>query len=309
MNDHRRTAFDLARTQHGLVTTHDLRTLGVPRGVRRGMVADGSLRRMSASVFVVGGVPVDRSVRLRAATLDTGGAISHRTAARLHGLPGFDREDQIEVVRLGGSSTHRSSLATVHTTTSLPRHDLTHIDGIPTLSVARTLMTLAALVPTVSAEQVRDVVDDAVRRRLASDPWLWWRLEQLRCRGRNGVSTLEAILTARADHPTESWLERELLQILEVAGMPLPVCQARIAAKGAFLARVDFLYPDLRIVIEVSGAVAHASPEQRAADARRRNRLLLEGNLVLEFTYEQVVRTPDLVVAAIGEALNRRAAA
>jgi very-short-patch-repair endonuclease len=62
-------------------------------------------------------------------------------------------------------------------------------------------------------------------------------------------------------------------------------------------------------VIEVSGAVAHASPQQRAADAGRRNRLLVEGYLVLEFTYEQVVRSPEAVVASILDARHRRAAA
>jgi hypothetical protein len=246
---------------------------------------------------------------LRAATLAIASPASHRSAAWLHGIPGFPPPERHEVLRLGRERSHDSLLAKIHTTTSLPRHDLTEVDGIPCLSVARTLMTLAALVPEISAERVRGAVDDAVRLGLASDPWLWWRLEQLRCRGRNGVSVFEDVLTARADHPTESWLERELLRVLREAGVPLPVCQERIAARGAFVARVDFLYAPQRIVIEVSGVVAHASATQRAGDARRRNRLLLEGYLVLEFTYEQIVRDPQLVIDAVLDALGGRAAA
>jgi len=273
------------------------------------MVADGSLRRLSSHVFAAGGVELDASARLLAASLDTGAPVSHRSSAWLHGIPGFASPTQPEVLRLGRTSPHESPLARVHSTTALPRHDVTRVDGIPTIGVARTLMTLAALVPTISADRVRGAVDDAVRLGLASDPWLWWRLEQLRCRGRDGVAVFEGILQARADHPTESWLERELLRVLREARVALPVCQRRIAARGAFVARVDFLYVEPRIVVEVSGAVGHASAEQRASDARRRNRLLLEGYLVLEFTYEQVVQTPALVVAAVREALARRAAA
>ena len=197
----------------------------------------------------------------------------------------------------------------MHTTTNLPAADLIEVDGIRCLSVARTLFSLAGMVPALPLDRVRGAVDDAVRLGLATDPWLWSRLEALRCRGRTGVTAFEQILSARAASSTESWLEREYLRVTIDGGLPLPICQARIEAKGAFAARVDFLYPDLRIVIEVSGAVAHASAAQRAADAARRNRLLLEGYLVLEFTYEQVVGEPEAVVAAVREARARRSAA
>jgi hypothetical protein len=306
MAAHRRNMFDLARRQHGLLTLDDLRDLGVPRGVRRGMVADGSLRRLSQRVYLAGGVQMEAPARLRAATLDTAAPASHAASAWLHGIPGFVLPPRPDVLRLGRERAHQSDLARVHTTTSLPRHDVTEVDGIPTISVARTLMTLAASGSQLSAERMRQAVDDAVRLRLATDPWLWWRLEQLRCRGRDGVAVLEAILSARAESATESWLERELLRVVDEAGLPLPICQERVAARGAFVARVDFLYPEVRIVIEVSGAIAHASAEQRASDASRRNRLLLQGYLVLEFTYEQVVRSPEMVVAAIRDALACR---
>lgn len=309
MADHRRTTFERARAQRGLVTATDLQDLGVSRAMRRTMLAEGSLRSLSRRVFIVGGVELDSKGRALAASLHAGAPLSHEASSWLHGIPGFALPSRPDVLRLGRERAHDSSLARIHTTTALPRHDVTVVDGIPTLSVARTLMTLAALVPEISTDRVHGAVDDAVRLGLARDPWLWWRLEQLRCRGRNGVAVFEGILQARADHPTESWLEREFLRVLIDAAIALPICQRRIAAKGAFVARVDFLYAEARIVVEVSGAVAHASPQQRADDARRRNRLLLEGYLVLEFTYEQVVQTPELVVAAVVEALARRAAA
>ncbi len=184
------------------------------------------------------------------------------------------------------------------------------VGPVPATSVARTVFGLAALVPELEAEQIRDVVDTAVRDGLASDPWLWWRLERLRCRGRNGVTVLEGILRDRAGRGrTESWLERELLGCLERGGLPRPVVQRTIRADGAFVARVDCCYPLERIVIEVNGHRSHSTRRQRNADAARVNRLQLAGHRVLQFTYDDVVRLPEMVVATVAEALALASAA
>jgi len=307
MNQLRRTLLVRAADQRGLLSRSDLADVGVTDSQLWRLQQDGTLIRMGKRVFRAGGVSLDGRSRLLAACLDVGGVASHRSAAWLHGLRGFGTCPGPEVVRQGGNAHLRSPLAVVHHTTWLPDDDVSSAEGIPCTSVARTLFALAGLVPELTHDQVRGAVDDAVRLGQASDKWLWWRLEKLRCRGRAGVAIFEDILVARAKQgPTESWLERELLRLLDEAGLPVPVCQARIARRGAFLARVDFLYPDARVIIEVSGAVAHASAAQRAADARRRNALLSMGYLVLEFTYEQVVGTPAAVIAQIRTALAAR---
>ncbi len=200
--------------------------------------------------------------------------------------------------------------AQVHTSTNIPPDDVLMVRGVPCLSVARTLLSLAALVPEISTDRLKGTVDDAVTRRLASDPWLWSRLEALRCRGRNGVSAFEEVLADRAGgQATESWLEREALRVLEAAGLPLPVCQARVAPQGAFVARVDFLYPDQRVVIEVSGHTWHRTKAQVDADVRRRRELVLTGHVVLEFTYDDVVERSCEMVRQVTAALARSQAA
>jgi hypothetical protein len=100
---------------------------------------------------------------------------------------------------------------------------------------------------------------------------------------------------------TESWLERQTLAILRTAGLPLPVCQQRIEAKGAFVARVDFFYelPRGRVVIEVSGHRHHRSRAQTTADAQRRRALTMAGCEVHEFTYDEIVRTPWVLVDTV----------
>lgn len=301
---------ETALRQRGVITRRQLRDAGMDRHQAHRLVADGTLVPLGRSTYRHGAVDLDDRGRVLAACLETGGVAACRTAAWLHGLPGFAPGDPPEVLIPRPHNHYRYDVAQVHTTTWLPHDDLVEVGSIPCTSVARTLFGLAALVPAVPEDRARGAVDDAIRLGQASDRWLWWRLEKLRCRGRNGVSTFEAILTARAGGAvTESWLEREFLRVLEAAGIDAPTCQARIAPRGAFVARVDFLYEHAGVIIEVTGAVGHSTPAQRAADARRRNRLARLGFIVLEFTYEQVVGDPAAVVAEILGALGHRQAA
>jgi len=307
MQGHRREIFRLARNQRGLVTRADLASVGVTRSQRALLVADGTLVLLGRQTFVVGGTGPDHLRASLLASLDEGGPVSHRSAIGLHGVTGVRGPVLPDVLTTRARRSNDSEVATVHSTTWLPADDITSVEGIPCTSVARSLFNLAGLVPEVDIETVRGAVADAIRMGKASDAWLWWRLEKLRCRGRSGVSNLEQILMQRADGDiTESWLEREFLRLVREAGVPVPVCQRRIRARGAFVARVDFLYELLGIVVEVTGSVAHSSREQRARDATRRNRLGMQGLLVLEFTYDQVVGAPADVISELWAAIASR---
>lgn len=110
-------------------------------------------------------------------------------------------------------------LTVIHTSTNLPADDLVNVGPIPATGVARTFLGLAALVPELSEEAISTAIGVAARDGLVSDPWLWWRLEMLRCRGRNGVRTMEEILRKRQRlGPTESWLEQRFMELLEEHG-------------------------------------------------------------------------------------------
>ena len=301
-NLHRRAA-----RQHGLLTRTDLDELAITRGVRRRLVAEGTLVAVGPRVFRVGGAPASRNQRVLAATLDTGGFASHRTAAALYGLDGIDEPDLPEVTVDRRTKRFRSEIAQVHSTLWLPGSHCVVVEGVPTLNVARTLLSLASMVPTSLAHDVvAGAVEQAIATRRATDPWIWWLLEQTRRNGRDGVAVLEAVLASRdAGFVTESWLEREFLSILREAGVPLPICQKRVAEQGAFVARVDFVYEPRSLIIEVSGHAWHHTRAQRARDTARRRRLVLAGFRVLEFTYEDIVgdraAVAGTVIAALGE--------
>lgn len=294
----------VATRQHGVVSREDLSMTGITRSARRRMLDRGDLVAMGPTAHRLAGFPLTAHQAVLIACIEHGAIASHLTSASLHRLgPAM----LLPIHVLGTRSSRWRALdtpGTLHTTTNLPADDITHVDGIPCTSVARTLLLLAGQ-PGADESWVRTLVDEAVRDGKASDPWLWWRLERLRCRGRSGVSMLCSILTDRAGgNVTESWLERRFLTLVADAGLPKPRCQQRIDHHGSFVGRVDFLFEQPRLVVEVLGHAFHASPEQLRADAERRARLVLAGYRVLEFTYDQIVRDPLLVVAMLSEALG-----
>jgi hypothetical protein len=199
----------------------------------------------------------------------------------------------------------------VHSTSWLPPDDVVTVRGIATVGVARTVLCLCALVPReLSWSRVKRAVDDACQLDLAGDDWLWWRLERLRRSGRNGVRVMEEILLARAaGDVTESWLEAAALRLFERAGLPTPVCQARFEQRGAFVARVDFLFADERLVVEVNGHRPHRTRAQVQRDAERTRGLVMQGHRVLTYTYDDVVRSPEAMASQLRSALAQRSAA
>ncbi len=297
-----RSIVERASHQLSHITRPQLRTLSIGPKPERRLDEGGWLVPARDRTFRMGGVAPTFEGMVMAACLDLDAVASHRTAARLHGLDTTPWDPvPIEVsVRKARQPTH-SERARVHTSTNLGPDDICRVRGIPTTSVARTIFGLAALVPELALDDVRNLVDVAIRDRRASDGWLTWRLEQLRCRGRNGVSVLEGILAEREGKGrTESWLERAFLGLLERAGYPLPKVQQRVAFKGRPIARVDFLY-EPKLIIEVSGYASHSTRRQLQADAARRNRLKLAGFTIIEFTHGHVTQDPGYVLATVAE--------
>lgn len=74
--------------------------------------------------------------------------------------------------------------------------------------------------------------------------------------------------SSRAESPRESELRVILLQ----AGLPAPECNVEIFAGSRFVARVDMLYRDERLIIEYDGDY-HRDPDQWSRDQSRRAEL------------------------------------
>lgn len=306
-----RKIFEMAAGQHGVISRRQMSALGATEGQRRWLVSTGQLIALGPQSFRVLGAPANPRQRILGACMDSGGVAACRTGSRLHGIGGFSPPELPEVLVERPSGDVRIDTARVHSTRWLPEDDIVTVDGLPTLGVARCLLSLAALAPReLSADRVKGAVHDAISQGKASDTWLWWHLERTRRRGRNGVAVMEQILKLRdGGEVTESWLERETLRLIGRFGLPAPVCQERVERRGAFVARVDFAYPAERLVIEVSGYRWHRTKAQMASDLRRRRELTLLGYRVLEYGYDDIVASPERVAAEIAEALSLSAAA
>lgn len=304
------TVAAVAAAQRGLVTRAQLVAAGLDRSTVRRRAASGALVAVGARTYRLASAPADARTWVLAACLDHGAVASHLTAGWLRRL--VPRPAVIHVTVAKGRSVHLPPAGSpelrIHTSTNLPPDDVVDVDGIPTTSIARTLLGMAALVPhQVTFDQLVDVMATVVETGLATTTWLRWLLEERRCRGRDGVSALEAALEAREQMgPTESWLERHFLTLAREAGLPRPALQRRVARRPGAAARVDFLYERERVVVEVLGYAFHRTPEQIAADTMRANELQLQGLTVLQLTSRTLRDDPAAAMTVVARALSHR---
>jgi hypothetical protein len=91
------------------------------------------------------------------------------------------------------------------------------------------------------------------------------------------------------------------------SGLPLPQTQYVICSdNGTFLARVDFAWPDVWLVVEIDGFAWHSSESAFQSDRDRQNELELVGWTVLRFTAKDVRDRPDKVTETVRRALRQR---
>jgi len=281
---------DLAADQEGLLTSDQLRSEGVSAWTQRRLIADGWMYRLAPRVYALRGSPDTHRRRLRCGLLCLGERswVSFEAAAALHGL---DRS-RPHAVEFTIERSRRPALLpfAVHTTTRMERIDQVVVDGFRAMSATRTVFDLA--LARAHPQRVEAAIDSAVRLQLSSPEVLTRRLASLRGSGRWGCRLVEDLIADTGGH---THLERRFLQLVREAGLPTPRTQVVFRVDGRHVARVDFLFDDEHVVVEVSGQKGHASPSERARDAQRRNELQDLGLRVFEYTFDDVTRRSDMV--------------
>lgn len=286
-----------ARQQLGLITTDQLDALGISRGRRRTLIANGWLKAISRGVYRVSGQPADWRRDVLGAVFAAGDSAvaSHATAARLWGFDG-QHGSAIEILAPHARRIAKPGL-TIRRSTDLPTADLTRIGPIPVTSKIRTLIDLAGV---VDRQRLELALDGALRDGLIREEQLIRRARQLARPGRPGPQNLLAALGADGRARTESWLERMLIRRLAEAGLPRPATQL-VAGTGA---RLDAAYVDARLVIEADGHRTHSTRRQRQGDAEREAKLVAEGWRLVRFTYEDITERPEYIVATVRRLLG-----
>jgi len=161
--------------------------------------------------------------------------------------------------------------------------------------VALALREYAVVAPH---DRVRRVLAEADYRRLLDVDAVYALLG----RGRPGSAKLRAAL--RRHQPrlalTRSVLEEHFLALCESARLPPPECNSLVEGLT-----VDMLWRGSRVIVELDGHDAHDSRAQIERDRRRELRLRTAGFVVLRYTWDQITREPELVIADLRLALAR----
>jgi hypothetical protein len=108
----------------------------------------------------------------------------------------------------------------------------------------------------------------------------------------SGSSSLRAVLSSYTVAVTRSELEEAFLGLCDDHGLPRPETNARIEG-----IEVDFIWRDMRLIVEVDGYAYHRSPAAFERDRERDAILTTKGWRVLRFTYAQVTHRPAWVAA------------
>lgn len=288
----------LAASQRGLVRVDQVRE--EDRARLRHLARRGVIEHAAKGVYRMCGAPDSWEQRVTAAAWALGpeALLSHAAAARWYGWDGF-ADDRLDFLLPRPLARRATPNAVVHSAADLARVDVRTLRGMRITSPTRTIVDLSR--HGAPAKQIEQAIDSAIERRQITLDRLVMRVAAVNGSARWGLAALEAALLDAGGH---SVLERAFLGLVRRAGLPRLSTQVVHRNAGRHVARVDFLFASDDLVVEVSGGRGHSSPSARAKDASRRNELQRLGRTVFEFTYEQVVGTPDEVTASLRAAIG-----
>jgi len=240
-----------------------------------------------------------------AAALGPSAAVSHQTAAQLHGLSLLGPPPaRLCVTRPpgAGSRSGRSGVR-VHCA-ALPAE---HVGGrlaVPVTTVPRTVIDLARVLDFRAGVVV---ADSALQQKLTSKKEL--RAVIVACPrwpGVRGAAQVVEFADSRAESPLES-LARVMFAD---CGLPTPELQVEIR-DDEFIGRVDFLWREFRTIAEVDGAGKYDDRNRAMRQLRRDKRLREAGYEVVHFDWKEINGDPGYVAASLRAAfdLGGRAAA
>ncbi len=269
------TVWELARKQHGVIARRQLIAMGFTHDAIRHRIQRGRLRPIWRGVFAVGRPELTSQGRWMAAVLACGtGALSHDSAAALWGIrrsgPAFI------AVSVPPSTFRRCTGIRIHRR-ALPAADCTRHARIPVTTPARTLIDLGV---TLATENREAAINEGDKLGLI-DPELLRDVAAERP-GCPGVAAVKAVLDRHTFALTESELERQFLRFVRRAKLPRPRTQQRV---NGF--RVDFLWADLRVIVETDGIRYHRTATQRSRDRIRDQAHAAAGFVALRFTHAQ----------------------
>jgi len=264
----------IAAKQHGLVTRSQLLAAEISESGIKRRLRKGILLSVHRGVYRVGHAAPSTEASYLAAVFacGVGALLGRRAAAHLFRLV-KGPPPRPEVVfptqlRRPGLQTFRSRVD--------PRDATTH-RGIPVTTVPRTLVDLAAVLP--SPALARACHEAGVLHRTTPA-----RVEAVLARRPSSPGAGKLRRVIRGDvRVTLSALERRFLEVLRDAGLPPP--ETNRPAGGR---RVDCRWPDRRLTVELDSYRYHSSRHAWEQDRRREREAHARGDEFRRYTHGDV---------------------
>lgn len=294
----------LAESQNGLITGDQAVAAGLSRSTIRRRIESKEWEALEYDIYLVYGTR-SKTVYLRAAVLALPAAVSHESAAQLHGL-GCESFTGA-VVTVPYRRSNRFVEVRVHQSTDLRKRHVTRVAGFPITNPVRTIFDLASV---TEIDELRGMAQKALAARGVTYEGLAEILEELGRRGRPGTTRFRELLEGVAPGLVvpESVMEERMIALLNEGGLPMPSLQMPLPWRSPVRGRADFAYEDARVIIECDGRRWHTTMEAFETDRRRDNLAQLNGWRVLRFTWNDLTETSARVLHQISQALQRPAA-
>ena len=292
----------VARGQHGVVLSADLRRLGVDR---EGLAAaTRQLFRLRRGAYALE-EPSDRVERhkleARAVALQHGHEVvlSHTTAALFHGLSVL--ADDLDFVHLTAqpSKIRVGCRHGVHSHSGLlSAHERCLRSDLVVTAPLRTVLDSALVLPLESAVVI---ADQALHQQMITYGELTTGVEGMPRKPRISVARRMAELAdAAAESPGES-RTRLILQHADIAVTP----QFVVAGDdGSFIGRVDLKLRDFPVVVEFDGRAKYRLQGDAEAahwkEKQRQDELLDAGYLVVRVTWRDLCEPTDVLRKVFG---------
>ncbi|MDQ3641069.1 MAG: type IV toxin-antitoxin system AbiEi family antitoxin domain-containing protein [Actinomycetota bacterium] len=294
------TVSELAERQHGVFTLAQACAAGFTRSAILHRLSSGRWDLVGPGLYRMPGTARTWEQRLSGLVLASGpgAGASHRSAAALLGIPGFDRSGRIEAITLR-PRRHRDPDYRVHRWRVLPDDHLTVVDGIRTTRVARTLVDLAGV---LHPSRTGRAVDNCLAARTVTVGTLRAAFIELAQPGRKGIGVMRRLLEERGEdyEPPASELEACFLALLRRHDLPEPRRQVDAGDAAGWVGRVDFAYPQTSLLIELDSRRHHTAKLDVEADRLRDDRLRAAGWTVERFGWSDI-SAPDRVLLLLRE--------
>ena len=258
--------------------------------------------------------PFDWESRCQA-LLDVAGSaavLGLRSAARLHATYAYRDADDVEALVVRGRD-QRTCVGRIVQTRVLPPEHVTCVDGFPVTTLARTFFDLCGDpdpgVPyrhPYHERRMRQLYNDALGRRGMTFTQEAAVLTVTARRGRRGTALVrETLLHYGPKHePTRSDTETLFYELIRAYELPEPERQVPITDARGFMGTVDFLWREVRHVVEVDSRW-HDGPIDEEEDIERDQRLIAAGYTVDRYRYGDILRRPTAIARELGVATGR----